>query len=357
MKYPSIRLIFDRTKTATKDKPGTVYVEVLHNRVRRYYNTGVRVCTGQWSDSKMVINHPDSFSLNQRINSIRSKVEFYINKCITDDRTFSFDGLEIYLSAKSNTNSFIDFMQSRIEERTDLRPNTIKNHRTSLSILKEFGEIESFDDITPDKIRRYDAWLHKKYNSQTSVHFHHKELKVYINEAIRAGIIKQNPYDLIPVSRGKSSLRRYLEEEEIEMIKHADMPTESLSRVRDLFIFQCYTGLAYADLAKFDFSKAVNRGGKYIVYDARQKSGEDFYLVLLSPAVEILKKYDFKLPQITNQQYNLRLKSVADYAKITKNLTSHMARHSFAVYCVNNGIAIETLARMMGHNDIKTTQI
>ena len=77
----------------------------------------------------------------------------------------------------------------------------------------------------------------------------------------------------------------------------------------------------------------------------------------MAPAVDILRKYDFKLPMMSNAQYNLRLKVLADYAGIDKVLTSHMGRHTFAVLCLNNGVGIETLAKMMGHTDIKTTQI
>lgn len=356
MKYPTVRAIFDRRKIATHTICSTVYVEVSHERVRRYFNTGVKIFAGEWHPQKMVVNRADSYTLNQRISALVNKIQGFINMCIDSDRLFEFDKLAQYMSYGDETASFIEFMEVRIKER-ELRPNTIKNHRTSLKVLKEFGNIVTFTDLTVERIREYDEWLHKRYKNQTSIHFHHKELKVYVNEAKRAGLIKQNPYDMVQIKKGKSDRRRYLEEWELEQIKTAKMPNASLTRIRDVFVFQCYTGLAYADLVKFDFSKVVVRNGKYIVRDARQKSDEIFYLVLLSPAIEVLKKYDFKLPIITNQQYNLRLKAVADYAEIEKNLTTHMARHTFAGICINNGIPIETLAQMMGHTDIKTTQI
>ena len=79
--------------------------------------------------------------------------------------------------------------------------------------------------------------------------------------------------------------------------------------------------------------------------------------MLLSPAVEILKKYDFKLNVLTNQKYNLYLKVIANAAGLGNSLTSHMARHTFAVYCLNHGVPIEILSKMMGHTDIRTTQL
>ena len=127
--------------------------------------------------------------------------------------------------------------------------------------------------------------------------------------------------------------------------------------MRDLFIFQCFTGLSYADLFKFDFSTVIERKKKFFIRDARVKTQEEYFLMLLKPAMEILRKYDFKLPAISNYQYNLRLKIVQELAKIKLSLHSHMARHSFAVMALNMGVSIENLAKMMGHTDIKTTQI
>jgi integrase len=115
--------------------------------------------------------------------------------------------------------------------------------------------------------------------------------------------------------------------------------------------------LAYADLSKFDFTKVVQRNGRYVVQDTRQKSGEDFYIVLLSPALEILRKYNFELPSISNQQYNLRLKVVADKAGMDKKLTTHMARHSFACFALNAGMPIEVVSKALGHTNINTTQV
>lgn len=93
-----------------------------------------------------------------------------------------------------------------------------------------------------------------------------------------------------------------------------------------------------------------------VIHDVRQKTEETYFIVLLSPALEVLERYKFILPVISNQQYNLRLKIVADYAKIDKNLTVHMARHTFATMCLNNGVKIENVSKMLGHSNIKTTQ-
>lgn len=145
--------------------------------------------------------------------------------------------------------------------------------------------------------------------------------------------------------------------EELKKVKDAQIDSETICRVRDLFIFQAYTGISYADLAKFNFKRDVQkRGNKYVILDIRLKTEENYFIVLLSPAMEILKKYDYVLPIISNQQYNLRLKIVADYAGLDRNLTVHMSRHTFATMCLNNGVKMENVSKMLGHTNVRTTQ-
>ena len=88
----------------------------------------------------------------------------------------------------------------------------------------------------------------------------------------------------------------------------------------------------------------------------RIKTEEDYYIVLLSPALEVLKKYNYELPIISNTQYNLRLKLVADYAGLDKNLTTHMARHTFATLALTKGVQFKAVSKMLGHSSLKTTE-
>lgn len=281
----------------------------------------------------------------------------FINNLIKNKEAFSFDKLEHFLKYSQQKESFIDFIKRRVSERTDLRKGTLNTHASLINSLEEFGRIVYFSDITTANIMYYDDFLHKKYNKQTTVHGYHKRLKRYINEAIKYELIKENPYNKLKFDRGKSEGIKYLTIEQINQIRSLEIASESIDKVRDLFIFQCFTGLSYADLFKFDFSTVIERKKKFFIRDARVKNQEEYFLMLLKPAMEILRKYDFKLPAISNYQYNLRLKIVQELAKIKLSLHSHMARHSFAVMALNMGVSIENLAKMMGHTDIKTTQI
>lgn len=357
MKYPTARFVFDRKHTASKTTKGTVQIEILFERKRKWISTGVRLYSDQWNDKTKVKNTVQSVDLNERLDAQMQNINEFINNLIKNKEAFSFDKLEHFLKYSQQKESFIDFIKRRVSERTDLRKGTLNTHASLINSLEEFGRIIYFSDITTANIMYYDDFLHKKYAKQTTVHGYHKRLKRYINESIKYELIKENPYNKLKFDRGKSEGIKYLTIEQINQIRSLEIASESIDKVRDLFIFQCFTGLSYADLFKFDFSTVIERKNKFFIRDVRVKTQEEYFLMLLKPAMEILRKYDFKLPAISNYQYNLRLKIVQELAKIKLSLHSHMARHSFAVMALNMGVSIENLAKMMGHTDIKTTQI
>lgn len=358
MEYPTLRFVFDRKKVATKEKKGLVQIEVCSERKRKWIGTGVKVYADQWDDKRKVSARPDSLDLNMKLDLMMSNILEYVNSLIRRKVPFDFESLDVFLKNSSESDSFIDFIVRRTDERKDRAEGTIKHYRTLVKVLEDFGMINYFHDLTRSNITMFDDYLRSKGIKDTTVYGYHKNMKAYINEAIRFGIISENPYVGLKINRGKSDKRKYLTYEEMRRMERCRITDPSVNRVRDLFLFQCYTGLAYSDLYKFDFASDVERrGNKFIIADRRVKTNEDYFIVLLSPAMEILRKYDFDLPVISNQKYNDYLKVAASFAKIDKNLTTHCARHTFAVFALNNGVPMEVVSKMLGHTNIKTTQI
>lgn len=357
--YPKTRLVFDRRKESLPTKEGRIEIEISHGTRRKWIATGVKVLPKNWDKkTSNVIGRLDAHRVNKAIETSMRPIVKFIEKLKIDEKPFKWEELDQMLEKKSAGDSFVKFVENYANTRKDIREGTRKNHMKLVHALSEYKKIISFDDLTRYNIIAFDQWLHaRREYKQTTIACYHKFMKAYINEALRRELITENPYLGIKIDRGKSALRKYLTDDELEAVETVELKTDSLNKVRDLFVFQCYTGLAYADLSKFDFRKVVCRSGKYILHDTRQKTGEEFYIVLLSKAIDILKKYDYVLPVMTNQQYNLRLKLVSQYAGLDKELTSHMGRHTYATMCLNSGIQIEVLAKMMGHTDIKTTQI
>lgn len=358
MKYPTMRFVFDRKHVATRNKKGLVQIEVTSEGKRKWIGTSVKLYADQWNEKKKVVNSVHSIQLNAMLDGMMSKLNDFILDLFRNDQQFDFEKLNAFLEKSNHSDSFIDFVRIRIEDRTDIEESTRKQHRTLLQSLEKFGKLNYMDDLTKANITLYDEFLHQQEISQPTIYNYHKRLKRYLHDAMKFGLLNEDPYVGLHFERGRFEKRKYLTEEELKMIRTCKINMPSIDRIRDLFLFQCFTGLAYADFEKFNFEKDVEeRNGKYIVSDRRKKTNEDYKIVLLTPAIEILKKYDYKLPIISNQKYNVSLKVVAQYAGIDKNITTHMGRHTFAVFALNNGVPIEIVAKMLGHTNIRTTQV
>lgn len=355
--YPTTRLIFDRKKTATKDKTALVQLEIMYARKRKYISTGVKVYKDQWTERAHVVDRPDMIALNRRIDETKARIDNYINGLIEKGQAFDFDTFDRWLNAEEERKTtFIDWVEERIEHRADIGESTRKTQRKIVSALRDFGKIVSFDELTTANIAKFGEWLRDKGIRQTTQWSYHKTLKTYIREAMRQELLDKDPYANIKIERGKSQWGRFLTPEEVARIEQTEMPTESISRVRDLFLMQCYTGLAYADLMAADFRKTEAIDGVRILRDERRKTGKDYTTVLTCKAVAILERYGYELPKISNVQYNLRLKVLADACGIDKPIASHYGRRTCGMLLLNDGFPIEIVAKVLGHANIKTTQ-
>lgn len=202
-----------------------------------------------------------------------------------------------------------------------------------------------------------------KCNSNTTAKFM-QFFKRIILIARNNGLITGDPFANYKIRLQRVD-RGYLTEEEITKILELELVSERLEHVRDLFIFSCFCGLAYIDVAglrKEHIRKSFD--GNLWIMTKRVKTGTDVNVPLLEIPKMILNKYKDKLPQgkilsvISNQKLNSYLKEIADLSGIKKNLTFHLARHTFATTTtLGKGVPIETVSKMLGHTNIETTQI
>lgn len=354
---PKVRLVFDRKKIASKDKKGLVQIEVLYAGKRKWITTGIKVYKDQWHDRSGVVNSFDALRYNEELHKQCQVLETWLFDTFgLGKETFDWERLDRWLNTAHRGNSFIKFAYERIENRKDIRESTRKTQRKLIKSLMDFGRIECFGDLKKSNIIAYDKWLHEIYDKQSTISSYIKFLKIYVNEAMKMDLIKEDPFLGLKFKKGDPRYDKFLTEKEVEAVRTATLPSSSLQHVRDLFVIQCYTGLAFSDLMAFDFSKAIKRGDKYVLTGNRTKTNEGYYVVLLPVVMEILKKYDYKLPRFSNAQYNMRLKIVADAAGIEKPISSHWGRKTCGYMLLNNGFSIESVAKVLGHADIKTTQ-
>ena len=274
------------------------------------------------------------------------------------DRTRMIERREIQKRKASQT-GFLDFMTEHIAKET-ITASTLQRKRITMDAMIRFGCLNRFSDITAANIKAFDDFLRtESVRTQPTIHNYHKILKMYTKLAAQLGYIVSDPYEtpMCKFKRGKYKERHPLTEEELLIIRNCKL-SEKENRVRDLFVFCAYTGLAYIDSQNFDFDAMTETiNGQTYIDGKRVKTGCTFFTPILPPAMEVLKKYNYRLPHISNQKANDYLHLIEVQCKIHKPLTTHVARHSFATLALSYDIPIEDVARMMGHTNIKTTQI
>ena len=196
-------------------------------------------------------------------------------------------------------------------------------------------------------------------NNSTVKYF--KNLKTICNYAIKMELIEKNPFNLYS-GKIKEVETLFLTQDELERIENKDFKIDRLERVKDLFLFSCYTGYAPVDALQLTRKNIIQDTSKTLWIKAnRQKTKTKSNVPLLPQAIKIINKYQFEseylLPKISNQKMNAYLKEIAEIVGFDKNLTWYVARHTFATtVTLGNGIKIENVSAMLGHKTIKQTQ-
>lgn len=193
-----------------------------------------------------------------------------------------------------------------------------------------------------------------------------KHLRKIVNLCLAHGWITTNPFKFYKTN-AKPKEKSYLNREELTRIEGKNLDIPRLQHVRDIFVFCCYTGLSYSDVTKLCRDNIeVGIDNRFWIKIRRQKTNAMSSIPILPKAFEILESYrdyppcesnGIMLPILSNQKMNSYLKEIADLCGIKKELTFHIARHTFATtITLSNGVPIETVSKMLGHLDIRTTQ-
>lgn len=366
--YPISRFVFDRKKISSEKRKGLIQIEVRYEKKRKWISTGIKVFKDQWHDKRYIVNSLDSDELNERIFLCKEKIDSYFNSLMEKGITFSWDDFDTFLKrmdTSTSSETFIDYVARRIEERNDIKPSTKANHRKLLTSLDEFGKILYFSDLTKSNVADYyNFLLGKEVIIQgkvqklklTTTSSYMKFLKVYINDAIQHDKLDKNPCNGLKVKRGSAENGRWLSLEELSRIENIENIPSSLKIIRDLFLIQCYTGMAYTDLMDFSPEKLTEIDGVTVLSGKRKKSGESYVTVIYPTLKNLLDKYNYNIPKRTNQSYNRALKILSMACNIDKPLATHWARRTCGMLMLNKGYSIEIVAKVLGHSDIKTTQ-
>ncbi|GAB6121072.1 site-specific integrase [Dysgonomonas termitidis] len=373
MKDYTMRFIFDRkNETGFRDnekkgksekhpkrklkETGLLQIEVRKDGTdkRVYISTNLRIKPEQFSDKNGFTckNNDNAKSITGKAHSRFREIDIFVSS----DKCPSIEYVKYWDKQDFSAISVVEFINSELR-RTNASVAVVEYNHSFIRRLEEYGKIKTFEDITYDNIIGLDAVLRKYIISEPTLYKRHSLFKGYIREAINRGLFKgPNPYSLFKNKKGKSKDPIFLTEEEINKLKEYQPNYGYLERTKDLFLFQCFSGLAYADLMKFSKESIKEIDGYRAIQSNREKNDENFITLFLPEAETIANKYKYELPKVTNQKYNEYLKEVAMGAGINKPLVSHSARHTFATYLLNKDIPVETVSRALGHSNIRQTQ-
>lgn len=224
----------------------------------------------------------------------------------------------------------------------------------------------SLEEVTPKFLSNFDNYLRVEYNMANNHAMKiRQKLRTIYKVAIDNGWVSKNPFSTVKIHFDPVE-RDVLTKSELTALIQTDMIFDRLEKMRDVFVFACFTGLAHCDVAGLTKENIItDEDGQVWLKTHRQKTSEVVDIPLLEIPQLIIKKYQGMkelngklLPILTNSCSNLYLKEVAVRCGINKTLTFHMARHTFATtVTLSNGVPIESVAKMLGHRNIRTTQI
>jgi len=371
MLVPKITFVFDRRKSADKKHKGSIELRITLGKKQKFMSTGIMVYPHQWKGGNPYVSgYETSGEDNIMLASIYKRCSHIVADMVEHDR-IDIDSIPTLLKQKSVDMTFIDYIYKRMDAKK-VGELTHRQYVSFFNRLSEYGKIKFFTDITEKGIRDWDEWLHgyswkekDRYGkevvmrySESTIGAYHKNMKAFIADAVIDGFLSENIYvsKRIKVNKGDPRIDKFLTPDELEQIKKAEMPTSSLSVARDVFVFQCLTGLSYVDLMDFDADKVTPCGEIGIYHGVRHKTGTAFTTIVTDEAKEVLNRLGGYIPHIPNQKYNIKLKLVADAAGVDKEISSHYARHTAASVWLNQGVPVAIIARVLGHTNTAVTE-
>ncbi|EKT4500985.1 site-specific integrase [Flavobacterium psychrophilum] len=358
-----------------------IYTRITINGKRIELSSNRFVEMSKWSTEagKMKGNSEEARSINSHLDMLRIQIidmqmELIHKKIPVTTETLKSKILGVDERQRMLIPIFQDH-NNKIKELVgkEYAPGTLERYKTSLSHTIEFLQWKyKVSDIEINKIDHafvtdYEFWLRSVRNcaNNTAVKYI-KNFSKIIKLCLANDWLDKNPFANYK-SKVKEVERVYLSEEEIQNIIEKDFKTERLSLVRDIFLFSCFTGLAYIDVKNLTKSHiSIGIDGEKWIFTHRQKTETASKIPILPVTQMIIDKYsdhpksnneDRLFPILTNQKMNVYLKEIAGVCEIEKDLTFHIARHTFATtVTLTNGVPIESVSKMLGHKNLRTTQ-
>lgn len=367
MKKIKYRIVYNRKKQLDSQGKALVQVEAYLSGKKSYFSTHIYLKPSQWNArTSSVCNHPHAEELNYMLE------EFMLNLQMRELEAWK-QGKEICLQLLKEIhedtaveNKLIPFGRKWIEN-SPIRESTKSNLNTTLSLLETFSSGITFRQLDYKTLLSFEQFLKNKKLGTNTIAKHFRHIRTILNEAIRQGLITK---ELSPFTEYKikttESHHTYLLPEELEKLEHITLSRKkhALCHSLDAFLFCCYTGLRYSDFIRMEQKNFIQSdNGLWMVFKS-QKTGAVTQLPLShlfqGKAVRILCRYtdinDFFHIK-PNASVNKDLIRIGKLAGLAKHFSFHTARHTNATLLLYKGVQLATVQKLLGHRNIKTTQV
>lgn len=385
----SVKLVL---RTAQESKTGhcPLYIRVIKDRKAKFLTTGQKLKSSEWDEAKQKVkkNHSNSARLNAYLSQLIADAEGQVADVSRKNESVSAKKLKEAIKGKEST-SFFDYAFKRLKKiEGSVSILTHRRYQNDLGKFKDYiGEKEFyFEDLTAVVLNDYITYCCSTLkNKNNTVHTNIKGIRKFYNDAIAEEIVSRNlyPFNKIKIKKDPQKIK-FLQKEEIELLKNVELKQNtSEEKIRDMFIFCIYAGgLRISDVISLQW-KHINFEESKLSKTIR-KTGNQHSFKLVTPALEILKKYKtegnksenfvfslvkdeekfvkneyYAISEIQNISQNIKnaLINISKKAALNKGLTFHMSRHTFATNALNNGMRIEHVSKIMDHSSINVTQI
>jgi site-specific recombinase XerD len=359
-----------------------IYLRITVDGTSKEISTKRIWYSDRWSQAhgRATGNKEDAKTLNVFLESLTAKIHQAKLSLVELNRTITAETLKNIILGNGDDRKkllqIFKYHNQQIEalvEKGEYSNLTLKRFETTYNhtaaFIKAKYDADDIDirDLDHDFITEYSFWLKTARNcAHNSAMKYISTVKKIVIECINKKWLREDPFSEFKITQREVEIIP-LDNYDLKAISKKPIAIERLALVRDIFLFSCYTGLAYIDVNNLTRDKIVNGiDKKRWIITRRQKTNTSLRIPLLAPALEILERYhdnpkcllhNTVLPVLTNQKMNSYLKEIADICGIKKNITFHIARHTFATtVALSNGLSMETVSRLLGHKNQRQTQ-
>ena len=342
-------------RNSKADKDGLTHIEmsINVNQKRVFINLPMQVDTKKFNSKRRPKEYEDYVSLmRNRINEILIEMQAH-QEPITSERLREYirtGGYKSY-TVQNMFDDYLSILKKRVGK------NMIQSVYRRYEILAEMyngDKTKEINTLCEMDVMLFRDFLLKRYDNNTASGYLTK-FKSFIKFAINNGKLKSNPSAYVKIQKEQKPIE-FLTEKEIKKLEDANIENKSLQSVLDLFLFECNSGISYADMMELEKNDIMESNGTYYVSKRRKKTGTEYTAVILPYGVKILQKYNYQLKHISNQKMNAYLKIIGNMVGMKKTLKTHLARHTYLTYLLNKGVSIEVCSKAAGHSNIKVTQ-